>query len=226
MADKLAARIRELMQSEPLSNGDVFRTEAQLATEFGVSRTIVREAVSRLRALGILEGCQGKGLVVCRPDLIQLMSESLPSLARSEEDFRELIQLRYVFEVGGIELAVNNATEAQIEKLAQIAEEFSAAAKTGADVTHQSELDLQFHVLLLEMTHSALVAGFHNLLARFFATNASFHVNLIPVESGERTAMQHFELVAAIRDRDVERARFVIRSHIHCYLIEPPALQE
>ena len=61
LADQLAQSIREKLQSNAYGDGDVFMTEAQLATEFDVSRTIVREAVSRLRALGILEGATRKG---------------------------------------------------------------------------------------------------------------------------------------------------------------------
>lgn len=58
-------------------------TEAQLAAEYGASRTVIREAVSRLQALGILEGRKRKGLIVRHPDPLQLFSNSLPSLVRS-----------------------------------------------------------------------------------------------------------------------------------------------
>jgi len=224
LADKLAKQIRGKLQSKPLRDGDVFMTEAQVAIEFDVSRTIVREAVSRLRALGILEGRQGKGLVARRPDLIRLISESVPSLAGSEKDFRDLIELRYALEVGGIELAVSNATPTQIEQLQQIAENFAEAVQSGKDIKQQNPLDLQFHTLLLEMTHSTLIAGLNGVLARFFeasvirSAEAGDSSGKVSKRHQEETANQHFELVSAIRSRDVERARYVIRSHIHCYL--------
>jgi len=224
LADRLAKRIRTKLQSKPVREGDVFMTEAQVAIEFDVSRTIVREAVSRLRALGILEGRQGKGLVARRPDLIQLISESVPSLAGSEEDFRDLIELRYVLEVGGIELAVANATPVQIEQLHQIAEKFAQAVESSQDAKQQIPLDLKFHTLLLEMTHSTLIAGLNKVLARFFEAHVvrNFEANgpggKTTKQHREETAKQHFEIVSAIEQRDVERARYVIRSHIHCYL--------
>lgn len=172
LADKLASKIRRKLQAKPFRDGDIFMTEAQVATEFDVSRTIVREAVSRLRALGILEGRQGKGLVARRPDLIRLISESVPSLAGSEDDFRELIDLRYVLEVGGIELVVANATPAQIDKLESIATKFAEAVKSDMETAKQIQWDLQFHTLLLEMTHSTLVSGLNKVLARFFESHA------------------------------------------------------
>ena len=221
LADQLAQRIRAKLQSSEYSDGDVFMTETQLATEFEASRTIVREAVSRLRALGILEGRQGKGLVVRRPDLIRLVSESVPSLAGIGKDRRELIELRYVLEVGGIELAVRNATEHQIEELSEFARQFSESAGHRELVNQHLQLDLQFHTLLLAMTNSPLVSGLNEVLAGFFAVNPaenSCDDEAVYSQLHAEAARQHFELVSAIRDRDIERARYVMRSHIACYL--------
>src|SRR5215472_7921844 len=95
-AATLAEQIRRRIQAEQLRDGELFMTEAQLAAEYGVSRNITREAVSQLRALGILEGRKRKGLIVRLPNPVRLLSHSLPSLARSEEHFSELVKLRYV----------------------------------------------------------------------------------------------------------------------------------
>ena len=153
------------------------------------------------------------------------MSESVPSLAGTDKDRRELIELRYVLEVGGIELVVRNATEQQIEELAQVAQEFSQAVSDGKDVLQRQELDLRFHTLLLAMTNSPLVSGLNEVLARFFVANRA--IKMSDAENDEmelkqhpETSRQHFELVAAVRDRDVERARYVMRSHIACYLTD------
>ncbi len=63
-AHELARTIRQRIQREQLAEGSLFMTEAQLAREYGASRTVTREAVSRLQALGILEGRKRKGLLV------------------------------------------------------------------------------------------------------------------------------------------------------------------
>src|SRR5690242_15625568 len=102
-ANELARTIRKRIQSEHLPDGSFFMTEAQLAKEYGVSRTVTREAVSRLQALGILEGRKRKGLLVRHPDPLRLLSNSLPSLVASPDEWRDLAQLRYALEVGAIE---------------------------------------------------------------------------------------------------------------------------
>src|SRR5690606_18068756 len=104
-AQELARTIRKRIQRDQLPDGSFFMTESQLAAEYGASRTVIREAVSRLQALGILEGRKRKGLLVRRPDPLRLFSSGLPSLVDSPDDWLELAQLRYVLEVGAIELA-------------------------------------------------------------------------------------------------------------------------
>tara|TARA_R110002095_G_scaffold142300_2_gene123251 strand:- start:198 stop:869 length:672 start_codon:yes stop_codon:yes gene_type:complete len=204
----LADKIRQRIIDEQLPAGHILMTEGQLAEEYQVSRTIVREAVSRLRALGILDGKQRRGLVVQSPDFIQLLSDSIPHLAASPTDTRELKMLRYVIEIGAIELAVKNATAAQMDRLDAIViqmEKSIEAQRWEAGVEH----DLAFHSLVLEMTNSKYVTGMQQVLAQYFQTISEIDRS----EPGQkkRIIWEHTELAAAIRNRDLEHARVMIR---------------
>lgn len=204
LAEKLRCRIVE----ERLPAGHVFMTEGQLAEEYQVSRTIVREAVSRLRALGILDGKQRKGLVVRRPDLIQLLSDSIPLLAVSESDHHELTMLRYVLEIGAIELAVKHATPEQIDRLDEIVSEMEQCIEKQM-WERAVELDLAFHSLVLEMTSSRYVAGMQQVLLQYF--RALPEVKRLDFSQAKRIIREHTELAKAIRRRDLEHARVLIR---------------
>lgn len=217
-AHELARKIRQRIQHEQLADGSFFMTEAQLATEYGVSRTVTREAVSRLQALGILEGRKRKGLLVRHPDPLRLLSSSLPSLAASPEDWRELAQLRYALEVGAIELAIRTATDEQIERLAQITQQMEAALREDLISARSVELDLEFHAQILQMTGSRLIAGMQQVLVQFF--QIAPHSEQTPA-SAERIIWEHRELLSAIRDRDVERARAMIRLQFRATLEMP-----
>jgi len=227
LVDSLTEQIRRRIQAGKYVDGDFFMTEAALAAEYDVSRTVAREAVSRLSALGIVEGRQRKGLVIRRPDPLRLFSESLPSLS-STDDLRELGQLRYVLEVGAVELSVRNATDEQIARLGEVVEAMTTAlrkqAPGGKSIGKRFvALDLQFHALLLEMSGSTLVAGMQQVLVRFFAAVPY----LEPDESStDRIIWEHRELYAAVRDRDVERARSMIRSQLRRRLPEGAETQE
>ena len=156
---ELARTIRKRIQSERLEEGALFMTEAQLADEYQTSRTVTREAVSRLQALGILEGRKRKGLIVRRPDPFRLFQNSLPSLVTSPEDWRDLGQFRYALEVGAIELAIRVATTEQIERLAELESELEREVLEDPASTRSVELDIKFHSMILEMTGSRMIAG-------------------------------------------------------------------
>ena len=214
----VAERIRQHIEQSRLPDGELYMTEAEVAETFNVSRVVAREAVGQLRAIGLLEGRKRKGLIVRHPDPAQLFSASLPSLARSQEDLADLARLRYAMEVGSIELAVNNATDDQITRLVGIADKMKSteAAVAGSKNTH--ELDLAFHALLLDMTGSKLIAEMQRVLVAFFRDIAL--PQAASSEIADRVAWEHIELAAAVRDRDVERARTMIRLQCRRYLPE------
>ena len=212
---ELARKIRHRIQAERLTDGSFFMTEAQLAAEYGASRTVTREAVSRLQALGLLEGRKRKGLIVRCPDPLRLFQNSLPSLMTSPDDWRDLAQLRYALEVGAIELAIRAATNEQIDRLGQIEQELEQAVLQDQSSARSIELDVKFHSLILEMTGSRLIAGMQQVLVQFFQTVPQSKPTLA---SAERICWEHRELLDAIRDRDVERARAMIRVQIRATL--------
>jgi GntR family transcriptional repressor for pyruvate dehydrogenase complex len=222
-ATELAQKVRRRIQAEQMADGMFFMTEAQLAAEYGVSRTVAREAVGRLQALGILEGRKRKGLVIRHPDPLRLLSTSLPSLVGSPEDWRELSQLRYALEVGAIELAIRAATNEQIEELGKIVVELEEALREDAAGRRALELDLVFHAHILQMTGSRLIAGMQQVLVQYFQIAPQGDGN---PASAERITWEHRELYNAIRDRDLERARAMIRMQFRETLIGPPRAGE
>ncbi len=164
LSQQLADRIRLFIEEARLPDGELFMTEAEVADQFNVSRTVARDAVGRLQAIGLLEGRQRKGLIVRRPDPVRLFSASLPFLAKSEQDVSELSQLRYVLEVGAIELAVKNATNDQITQLMSLADQMRTIGSGKHEVERANGLDFQFHSLLLKMTGSSIIAGMQRVL--------------------------------------------------------------
>ncbi len=212
----LAERLRERIQSSRLTDGEFFMTEAELAEEYDVSRTVAREAVGRLVALGLLEGRKRKGLVVRRPDPLRLLELGLPSLLESQQDISELAKLRYVLEMGAVELAVRNATDEQISKLCELADELERSIRSGAN-DKTVELDVAFHSVLLQMTGSSLVAGMQRVLVQFFESAQ------LRWASGEgtddRVIWEHQELAAAMRDRDLNQARAMIQMQARAWMV-------
>lgn len=207
-SDELAERIRQRIQSERLEDGAFFMTESDLAEEYQVSRTVAREAVSRLTAIGLLEGRKRIGLIVRRPDPLRLLQLGLPSLFDSEQDVSELSMLRYVVEMGAVDLAIRNGSDQQCQQLCELAGEMAAAIR-GDQPGKIAELDIAFHSLLLQMTSSTLIAGMQRVLVNFF--QSVYQEYQSDETTGERMIWEHQELAAAIRDRDSNRARTMMQ---------------
>ncbi|WP_278468182.1 FadR/GntR family transcriptional regulator [Gimesia maris] len=207
-SDELAERIRERIQSERLADGAFFMTESDLAEEYQVSRTVAREAVSRLTAIGLLEGRKRIGLIVRRPDPLRLLQLGLPSLFDSEQDVSELSMLRYVVEMGAVDLAIRNGSDEQCQQLCERADEMAAAIRSNQP-ERIAELDIAFHSLLLQMTSSTLIAGMQRVLVNFF--QSVYQEYQSDETTGERMIWEHQELAVAIRDRDSNRARTMMQ---------------
>lgn len=122
-ADTLAKLLRQDILQGNWQPGDFYATEDELVQRHGVTRGVVREAVSRLRALGILTGRKNKGLLIDRPDPVALLEQVAPFFVRTGEDLHQIAGLRYNLLVGAVDAAVANATEEQLKKITELAQE-------------------------------------------------------------------------------------------------------
>ncbi len=220
LANRLALKIHEDIVASDLSEGEFFMTGDQVEAHYDVSRSIAREALSQLRSLGILESRQKKGLLVSRPDPIHLMSRWVPLYGRDgkEGEFMRLAQLRYVLEVGAVDLAVGHATEAQLARLGELADTFESIAAESGHTPEADAIDLAFHRLILEMTGNPLIAGMHQVLSGYFAASTQVAPN--PKENAAMSIREHHLIAEAFRRGDGALASSLLRAHLERTLAE------
>ena len=89
--EQTLASLEKMIASSGLEPGEPFAVEAELEKKLNVSRAVVREAVSRLRALGILEGRQGVGLIIAKPDPVALFEQAIKSCTLDSMHLAHLI---------------------------------------------------------------------------------------------------------------------------------------
>jgi GntR family transcriptional regulator, transcriptional repressor for pyruvate dehydrogenase complex len=212
LTQRLVIRIREDLLGLNIQPGEAFMTEAELSERYGVSRSITREAVSRLRALGILDSRQGKGLIFRQPKLADVLEMSIPYMAGSAEETEQLARTRYVLETGSIELAVQNASQEQIDRMFALVDQWEACVKDSSRVKEGFSVDAAFHCLLLEMSNVPAMASMHRVIINFFAV--TFWPEPTWGENMNRNFWQHRAIAAAVAGRDVEQARSQLRLHV------------
>lgn len=212
LANSVAERIYRDIVAAGLHEGDFFMTGDAVVERYQVSRTIAREALSQLRGLGVLKSRQKKGLLVARPDPVKLASHWVPLYCPASDPsaFRVLAQLRYALEMGAVDLAVANASTKAIEHLAELAAEFERLAAHACHTPETDRIDLTFHKTILEMTGNPLISGMHRVLSNYFQASTT----LDPLDDATKAIREHHMVVDALRTRDRDLVRTLLRSHL------------
>ena len=117
LVDKVEDSIVELLRNRKLSVGDIIPKEVELAESLGVSRTVIREALTRLKMMGLIESKKKKGSVITSPDLFGMMSKSMNPHILDQDTLKEIFEIRLVLEIGMSDLLFNRVTKEDIEKL-------------------------------------------------------------------------------------------------------------
>lgn len=213
VVERLLARIQE----GGWQSGDRLPPERDLAEAFGVSRTVIREAVKTLEARGVLETLTGSGVYVRPPDsatVSRSLHMYLQMLDQDGIDLR-LAEIRSVLEVAIAALAADRATPDERQELQRLCQEMRK--HTGAPRV-LAELDFQFHLLLAEATRNELFGILLSPLIQQLHEHFLYaweHFGGRPVES---VFAQHEAIAAAVQAGDPELARRAMARHIAFYV--------
>ena len=210
--ERVVEKVLELITSGAWKPGFRLPPERELSEAFGVSRTVVREAVKALEARGVLESTTGSGVSVRRADF-NMVSRSLQTYMQlsNKDDFEfRLNEVRRVLEVEMVALAAGRITPEQRTKLHQICQQMRVSGNTAKQM---AELDFRLHVTLAESTQNEL---FKVLLAPLI--NQLRDQIILTWEDFPRPVNlvfdQHEAIVVAVVSGDAEAARQAMIKHL------------
>lgn len=205
--------IKEQLMTKKLRPGDKVPSEQQLMYELGVSRSSVREAMNRLAGIGVIEIRRGIGTFIATTADNIIFNPILFSMILNGNDVKNLMELRVMMEMGIIELAVQNATEDQVNNVAKCFKQMEELVeKEDKHLDEFTECDLKFHMALAEATGNALVKDVYGLVMEFYKTSIR---NTYVKESTGRNALKiHRNILEALQRRDVELARERVKESI------------
>lgn len=221
MADVLCREIRQ----RRLGPGSPLGTEADLAERFGVSRTVVREAIGNLRGLGVVTSRQGFGLSVADGDVMDTVSKAFVPLVAGAKHWPDLCHMRFVLEVGSVPLAVARATIGQIARMRELADEMLKLVRrrTGdsAELRRQiADCEIAFHQIVLDAAGGRLTSQFHQLLVGYFDEAYGQGPHSEPPRV--KDMQDHVRMVEAFAARDVAAAVEIMSDHIQPMLESLP----
>jgi GntR family transcriptional repressor for pyruvate dehydrogenase complex len=155
-------QIRELIQGGQLKPGDKLPTERSLAEQLGVSRSSVREALSALEVLGVINSRQGLGNYVAHNVSSELPQDQYESLI-VEGGPLEIIEARQLFEPGVAGLAARRRTDADLQAMRVCLTEMERLI---AESSNAWEPDWGFHVAVANAGHNAVVSALAELITQ------------------------------------------------------------
>lgn len=204
-------QIEQLIEAGRLRPGDRLAPERELARQFGVSRTVVREAVRSLVARGLLEVRPGSGTVISSPsaDSVARSLALFLRAGRPEFDCEKVMELRRVLEIANAGLAAQRRTVEDLLAMERILHEEAVATN---DRYRFAEYDVAFHAAVAQATHNELFALMLDSIADILLTwrEVTFDVPGTPA----RALMYHTSVYEQIKAGNAEAARASMRDHL------------
>jgi GntR family transcriptional repressor for pyruvate dehydrogenase complex len=159
LSDKVTQAIIETIASNRLKPGDVLPPERELGKQFGVSRTVIREAVRALAAKGLLEVRSGSGVRIVAADESTVRESMRHYVRGSSVEYGKVDEMRRVLEVAAAGLAAERAGEADIDAMDAT---ISAFENECTNLEKSVEHDLAFHRAIARATHNELFLVLHD----------------------------------------------------------------
>lgn len=212
LSDRVADALRERIGSGQLSISDQLPSENAMAGEFGVSRAVVREAVSRLKSEGLLYARQGKGIFVAPTALIRPLRIA-PEAARSLQSVIGIVELRRALEAESAALAAERRSAADLALLRAALKELDAAVKAGGDGVEE---DVSFHRLIAKISGNPYFLDVLEYVGQFLrgATMVTRANEATRVDFARQVRAEHGMVVDAIAAKDPDAARVAAARHM------------
>ncbi len=212
LAQRVVTGVKDKIFAGDLPPGHKLPSETELVEEFGVSRTVVREAVTRLRAEGLVETFQGRGsFVLAVPEPTSFTVES--AAIRSHHDVLDMIDFRLGIECEAAALAASRVDAAGARTVRSALTAFTEAAPEDA-----VEADFRFHRAVAAASGNRfyldLLDSLGPMMIMLPRTRLGDTHSITDAAHAERVLREHDAIATAVVDGDPELARAAMRLHL------------
>jgi len=187
--------------------GDVLPKESEFAEILGVSRVVIREALSRLRILGFIETRRKRGTVLTSPNMFYGVKTIVNSGKLDMESLKDLYEVRIMLEIGMADFIFLRKTPEFILELERIVQEEESTDVS--DLEKLAALDVQFHSTLYKMSGNKTLRAFQNLLNTLFTTYSRSK------NWRRRQIISHASLVEILKNSTTDAFRTAMRLHLN-----------
>jgi GntR family transcriptional repressor for pyruvate dehydrogenase complex len=213
LTHQVVAHISSLIESGALVPGAKLPSESEIVRREGVSRTVVREAISKLQAAGLVATRHGIGSFIAEP-MLKSGFAFQASAANTVIDLMALLEARIGIETEAAALAAHRRTEGHLLSLKSAMESFKREMRTGRDAI---DPDLQFHLGVIRAAGNQYFIDIFTSLGAGIIPRLRFQIEKQPSQRQqylERIHHEHEDIYSAILRSDPDAARAAVRNHL------------
>lgn len=213
--EEIVDQIRQLLIDGQIKPGDKLPSERELIESFKVSRSSIREALSALEMMGILEVRTGEGTFIrhIRPE--SMMASLAWSLYLDKGSILEMLEVRKMIEVQAVGYAAERATDREINQLSETLDKMKNNLENMGSISEKA--DMMFHYTIAVATHNKITIKLmdtisDNLQHLIHATRPKLYEGKY---TPELLYNEHEKIYNAIRSKDSEEARRQMIKHLN-----------
>jgi len=213
LKDVVIEKLHKYIAENQLKPGDRFLNEKEIIELVGVSRTVVREALKALEAVGVLQIKPGNGIFVHESSVHHLVQQFSFRWSRDRSRMLELLETRMMLELSAIELIIRrldvNPLAVEFMELDAAMEEMAVAIKLMQPIM---EHDISFHRKLFRMTGNQTFYELSEVITQYFDEIRERRTSV--VEGYGDTLIEHTQIVHFIKLKDMENAKRMMIKHL------------
>jgi GntR family transcriptional repressor for pyruvate dehydrogenase complex len=217
LPEKIAQDLMQRILKGEYDDSNILPSERALQDSYGVSRTVVREALKLLAARGLVTTGTGQGAVLSKNLTAPAIDALLLAFHRAHVRLEDLLSARLLIEPEIAALAAEHATPLQIRRLHELSQAMASLAGAQEPVqaaSHSYDINAQFHGMLAQASQNPVLEILITILVGIIWRQQNTVDLDQPTERHTRTASQHEAIVEAITARDPARARLAMLEHL------------
>ncbi|MCK4629873.1 MAG: FadR family transcriptional regulator [Bacteroidales bacterium] len=216
LVDNVEEKLRDFFKERNLIPGDNIPTEAELAEALGVARSVLREALSRFRMLGLIETRTKRGMILREPDILGGIERVIDPRIISKERLLDILGLRVTIEIGMGDYIFLNKTEKDIQELEDIVNRETVLEINRVTVEEESK----FHYKLYEMTGNPTISRLCKIFSPVFIFIKENYDNILreyKIRTKKEKWPAHKDLVNIIKNGNAIQFREAMKKHLEIY---------
>lgn len=219
LVDQVEEKLLTYIKENNLQIGDAIPNELELTNALGVGRSVLREALSRMKMMGVIESRTRRGMILSEPSLLDGMKRVINPSILSESSLLDMLGFRITLEIGMCSNLFSNITEKDIEELENIVKVSTAFENN----EYSPVSEYSFHAKLYEITGNKTIIQFQEIIRPIMTfVKDKFKNCLEPINiemSKQHKIITHADLLHFLQKKDKSGYQQAIEQHFEVYRI-------